>query len=295
MKKVELKGAIVALVTPFKNGKIDYEAFKKHIDFVIENGVSGVVPCGTTGESATLDYEEHEKLIEVSVEHVNKRVPVIAGTGSNSTKEAIKLSKFAEKAGADALLLITPYYNRPSQKGLIEHFKAVAEEVEIPLIMYNVPSRTGVNMLPETVARLSEIKNIKGIKEASGNISQISEIIRLCGDDFVVLSGDDALTFPVMALGGKGVISVTANIVPSRVSELTESLLKMDYERARKIHFELSELTGAMFIEVNPVPVKTALFLMKRMSGELRLPLAEMSEENLKKLKAVLKKYNLIQ
>lgn len=294
MGKLEIKGTIPALVTPFKDGEVDFSAFKNHIDFVIEGGVNGVVPCGTTGESATLDEKEHREVIEKTVEYVNSRVPVIAGTGSNSTKEAVNLSRFAEKAGADALLVITPYYNKPSQQGLINHFKTVADSVNLPIIMYNVPSRTGVNLNADTVCTLSEIKNIVGIKEASGNMVQISEIIKNCPDDFVVLSGDDFLTFPILTLGGKGVISVTANVYPSRLVRMVNSALNGEMEEARKIHFELSELSRAMFLEVNPVPVKTALSLMGKISPELRPPLAPLSEGNLEKLKTVLKKYKLI-
>ncbi len=289
-----IKGSIVAIVTPFKNGKIDEKALRRLIEFQIKNGTDGIVPCGTTGESATLSYEEHERVVELTVEAVNKRVPVIAGTGSNSTKEAIELTKHAEKAGADAALLITPYYNKPTQEGLFQHFKAVSEEVSIPLIVYNVPSRTGVNMLPETVARLSELKNIAGIKEATGDLKQVSQVIKLCRDDFVVLSGDDFVTLPMLAVGAKGVISVTSNIIPSDVAQMIDAFFAGDYKKAVELHFKMWDINVAMFLETNPIPVKTALALMGMITPEMRLPLAPMAEANLKKLKNALINYKLI-
>ncbi len=288
------EGAIPALVTPFKNGEIDIPSFKRHIDWVIDNGVSAVVPCGTTGESATLSHEEHQRLIEITVDHVAGRVPVIAGTGSNSTREAVHLTRFAEKVGANGALVITPYYNKPTQKGLIEHFKAVSESVNIPIILYNVPGRTGVNMLPETVAKVAEFKNIVGIKEASGNLAQISEIIRLCDPSFAVISGDDGLTYSILTLGGKGVISVTANILPDKVSMMVKSALDGDWETARRIHFDLAEINKSLFIETNPIPVKTALQIMGRMNAEFRLPLTPMSEENRARLKKTLERYGVV-
>lgn len=289
-----IKGSIVAIVTPFKNGKIDEKALRRLIEFQIKNGTDGIVPCGTTGESATLSYEEHERVIELTVEAVNKRVSVIAGTGSNSTREAIELTKHAEKAGADAALLITPYYNKPTQEGLFQHFKAVSEEVSIPLIVYNVPSRTGVNMLPETVARLSELKNIVGIKEATGDLKQVSQIIKLCRNDFYVLSGDDFVTLPMLAVGAKGVISVTSNIIPSDVAQMIDAFFAGDYKRAVELHFKMWDINVAMFLETNPIPVKTALALMGMITPEMRLPLAPMAEANLKKLKKALINYKLI-
>lgn len=289
-----IKGAIVAIVTPFKNGMLDEKALRKLIEFQIKNGTDGIVPCGTTGESATLSYEEHKRVIELTVETVNKRIPVIAGTGSNSTKEAIELTKHAEKAGADAALLITPYYNKPTQEGLYQHFKSVSEEVSIPLILYNVPSRTGLNMLPETVARLSELKNIAGIKEASGDLKQVSQIIRLCRNDFVVLSGDDFVTLPMLSVGAKGVISVTSNVIPDDVAQMMDAFFAGDYKKTRDLHFKMWDINVAMFLETNPIPVKTALALMGMISPEMRLPLAPMSESNLKRLKETLIKYKLI-
>lgn len=289
-----IKGSIVAIVTPFKNGKIDEKALRKLIEFQIKNGTDGIVPCGTTGESATLSYEEHERVIELTVEAVNKKISVIAGTGSNSTKEAIELTRHAEKAGADAALLITPYYNKPTQEGLFQHFKAVSEEVSIPLIVYNVPSRTGVNMLPETVARLHELKNIAGIKEATGDLKQVSHIIKLCRNDFVVLSGDDFVTLPMLAVGAKGVISVTSNVIPSDVAQMIDAFFAGDYKKAAERHFKMWDINIAMFLETNPIPVKTALAMMGMITPEMRLPLAPMAEMNLKKLKNALINYKLI-
>ena len=288
------KGSMVAIITPFKDNNFDEESFSKLIEFHIENGTDAIIPCGTTGESATLTFEEHERVIAFCVERVNKRIPVIAGTGSNNTKEAVKLTKYAMKAGADGALLITPYYNKPTQEGLYQHYKKIAEEVDIPLILYNVPSRTGLNMLPEVVARLSEIKNIVGIKEASGSINQGSDIISMCRDDFSVISGEDSILFPLLALGGKGVISVTANIVPDKVAALYDSFVSGDIDKARTLHYQLQTLNKAVFIETNPIPIKTALYLMKKISLEFRLPLLTLSKENFLRLKKVLEDYNLI-
>jgi 4-hydroxy-tetrahydrodipicolinate synthase len=288
------KGAMVAIVTPFKNGKVDEKAFGDLIEFQIANGTDGIVPCGTTGESATLSYEEHDRVIEFTVEAVNRRVPVIAGTGSNSTEEAIMLTKHAKAAKADAALLITPYYNKPTQEGLYLHYKKIAEDVDIPLVPYNVPGRTGVNMLPQTVARLSEIKNIVAIKEATGSLQQISEIIKLCGDRIAILSGDDFTALPTYAVGGKGVISVTANIIPKDMSAMWDAFEKGDLEEANRLHYKTFNLHGLMFCETNPIPVKTALSLMGKCSAELRLPLCPMSDANLEKLKKGLKEYGLI-
>ncbi|MDY6861646.1 MAG: 4-hydroxy-tetrahydrodipicolinate synthase [Thermodesulfobacteriota bacterium] len=288
------KGSMVAIVTPFKNNGFDEDSFSKLIEFHIEKGTYAIVPCGTTGESATLSFEEHERIIEFCVEKVNKRVPVIAGTGSNCTNEAVKLTKYAAKAGADGALLITPYYNKPTQEGLYQHYKKIAEEVDIPLILYNVPSRTGLNMLPQTVARLSEIQNIVGIKEASGSIEQAGDIIRMCKDDFCVLSGDDSIFFPILAIGGKGVISVTANIVPDRIANIYDSFISGDIDKARAIHYQLQPLHKAVFIETNPIPIKTALYLMGKVPLEFRLPLLTLSKENFLHLKKVLKEYSLI-
>ncbi len=289
------EGSLVAIVTPFKNGKVDEQAFRGLLQFHIENGTQGIVPCGTTGESATLTNEEHHQVISIAVEVCKDKIPVLAGTGSNSTREAVEMTQFAQQAGADGALLITPYYNKPSQQGLYEHFMAVAKGTDLPIILYNVPSRTSVNMLPETVARLNkDHKNIIGIKEASGSLGQISEVIDRCGEDFVLLSGDDGLLWPILAVGGKGVISVSANLVPAKMALMCDRAAHRDMDGAAALHYELMVLNEAMFIETNPVPVKTALALMGKMSGELRAPLAHMSEDHVEELKTVLKQYALI-
>ena len=288
------KGSMVAIVTPFKNGKVDEKALGDLIEFQILNGTDGIVPCGTTGESATLSYEEHNRVIEFTIEAVKKRVPVIAGTGSNSTDEAIMLTRHAKKAKADAALLITPYYNKPTQEGLYRHYKKIAEDVDIPLVLYNVPGRTGVNILPQTVARLSEIKNIVAIKEATGSLQQISETIQLCGERIAILSGDDFTALPTYAVGGKGVISVTANIIPKDMSAMWDAFEKGDLKEANRLHYKTFNLHGLMFCETNPIPVKTALSLMGKCTAEFRLPLCPMSDANLEKLKKGLKEYGLI-
>ncbi|MBI5286843.1 MAG: 4-hydroxy-tetrahydrodipicolinate synthase [Deltaproteobacteria bacterium] len=288
------KGSMTAIVTPFRDGKVDEKAFRELIEFQIKNGTDAIVPCGTTGESATLTYEEHNRVVELTIEAVNKRVPVIAGTGSNSTAETIMLTKHAEKAGADAALLITPYYNKPTQEGLYQHYRAVAEKVKRPLLLYNVPGRTGVNMLPETVARLSGLKNIVGIKEATANLQQISDIIELCGKDFAILSGDDFTTLPILAIGGHGVISVTSNIVPRDVADMYDAFAAEDMKRAMTLHYKLQPLHRAMFLETNPIPVKTALAMMGMIAEEFRLPLVRMGEKNREKLQKTLMDYRLI-
>jgi 4-hydroxy-tetrahydrodipicolinate synthase len=289
------KGSIVAIVTPFtRDGEIDEESLRQLVEFQIENGTDGIVPCGTTGEASTLDYEEHDKVIEIVVHQAKKRVPVIAGTGSNCTKEAIEITEHAKKVGADGALLVTPYYNKPSQEGLYRHYKTVAEAVALPQVLYNVPGRTGINMLPQTVARLAEIPNIVAIKEAAGSIQQASELLSLCGDRINVLSGDDFVTFPLLACGGSGVISVTANIMPKEIAALIDVFDAGNLEEARRLHLGLLKINNAMFIETNPVPVKTALGLMGKCSGEVRLPLAPMSEANTEKLAGVMREYKLI-
>jgi len=290
------KGSIVAIVTPFnKDGKIDEKKLRELIEFHIKNRTSGIVPCGTTGESATLSFEEHNRVIEITVEQVKKRIPVIAGTGSNSTQEAIILTKHAEKVGVDASLQVLTYYNKPTQKSLYLHFKAIANSVKIPIILYNIPSRTGVNIEPETVLKLAkDCKNIVGIKEASGNLEQMARIKALCGQDFDLLSGDDSLTLPILAIGGVGVISVVANIIPSDVSEMVSEFLKANLKKAQQIFYKLLPLVKAMFLETNPIPVKTAMGLLGLCEPELRLPLCPMSEENLEKLKKALKDYGLL-
>lgn len=287
------KGAFTALVTPFKDGEVDEAALRRLIEFQVRNAINGLVPCGTTGESATLTYEEHDRVIELTIEAAGKRVPVVAGTGSNSTAETVMLTKHAQKAGADAALLITPYYNKPTQQGLFEHYKKVASEVSIPLILYNVPGRTGVNMLPETVARLSEIKNIVGVKEATGDLKQVSDVIEFSREGFIVLSGDDFTTLPLMSVGGHGVISVTSNIAPKEVSDMVRFFNSGDVAGARRLHYRLEPLHRAMFIETNPVPVKTALALMGMMEEEFRLPLVRMGEANRAALAGVLESHGI--
>ena len=290
-----IHGSLVAIVTPFKNGKIDEDAFKKLIEFQIENGTHGIVPCGTTGESPTLSHEEHEYVIELTVKAVKKRVPVVAGTGSNSTKEAIRLTRFAEQIGADAALLVVPYYNKPTQEGLYLHFKQIASQVRIPLILYNIPGRSGVNLNPETILRLAkDCKNIIGVKEASGSLTQASKILYLCGRDFLLYSGEDALNFPLLAIGARGFITVTANVAPRDVADLYELYIKGDIDKARDLHYRLLPLNDALFIETNPIPVKAALSMMDKIAYEYRYPLCQMSENNYLELKKALTDYGII-
>ena len=285
---------MVALVTPFKDGRVDESALGSLIQFQIESGTSAIVPCGTTGESATLSHEEHDRVIELTVQAVNGRVPVIAGSGSNSTEEAIRLTHHAKSVGADGALLICPYYNKPTQEGLYLHFKAIAEAVDIPLVLYNIPSRTGINLLPPTVARLTELKTVVAIKESSGSLQQVSEVIRLCGDRLAVISGDDALTLPIIAVGGRGVISVAANIVPRECAQMVQASLKGDGDGARRLHHHLSPLFETLFVETNPTPVKFALELMGRCSAEVRLPLSAISEPSREKVEKTLRHYGLL-
>ncbi|NPA53218.1 MAG: 4-hydroxy-tetrahydrodipicolinate synthase [Aquificae bacterium] len=290
------KGSLVALITPFKDGSIDRNSLKRLIDFHVENGTDAIVVAGTTGESATLTFSEHEELINLAVEYANKRIPIVAGTGANATHEAIALTKAAEKAGADGSLQIVPYYNKPTQEGIYQHFKAIAEETNLPLILYNIPSRTGVDMLPETFARLfADFPNVIGLKEATGKVDRVSEIISLTNPDVVILSGDDALTLPMIAVGAKGVISVANNLVPKDIAEMCRLALDGKIEEARKIHDKYWKLFKVLFIETNPIPVKTAAYLMKLIDDlEMRLPLYYMKPENEEKLKSVLKEYNLL-
>src|SRR5271156_4813954 len=247
-------GALSALITPFRDGEVDEKAFRDLIEWQIQAGVDGVVPCGSTGESATLSHDEHEKVIEIAVNQARRRVPVVAGTGSNATAEAIRLTAFAREVGADGALLISPYYNKPTQEGIFKHYKMIAQSVDLPLIIYNIPGRTGSNIMPDTVARLCEIRNIVGVKEASGSMDQVSDIHRLCGDRLTILSGDDSLTLPLMALGAKGVISVITNIMPREMRELVAAALEGNYTRAREVHYQMLSLMRALFIETNPIP-----------------------------------------
>jgi 4-hydroxy-tetrahydrodipicolinate synthase len=288
------RGAIVAIVTPFKNGKVDEAALRKLVEFQIKNGTDGIVPCGTTGESSTLSHEEHDRVIEVVIDAAKKRVPVIAGTGSNSTAEAIRLTRHAYKAGADGALMVCPYYNRPTQEGLYQHYKAIAEAVPIPIIVYNIPGRTGVNINPDTLARLAKIKNIVGVKEASGSIKQMSDVIHLCGPKFDVLSGDDLFTLPLMAMGGHGVISVISNVAPADMAAMVDAFAAGDLKKARALHYKMTPLIDSLFVETNPTPVKAALAMMKKISYEVRLPLYKLSDANYEKLKKIVGSYGLM-
>lgn len=288
------QGSYVAIVTPFRNGKVDERALADLAEWQIAQGTDGIVPCGTTGESATLTHEEHVRVVSVAVEAAGKRVPVLAGTGSNSTEEAITLTRRAKEAGADGALLITPYYTKPTQEGLYRHFLAVAEAVDLPLVLYNVPGRTAVNLLPATVRRLAEHPRIVGIKEATANLDQISEVLERCGDGFALLSGDDMTLLPTLAVGGVGCISVTANVAPGRVAALIDAWNAGDRKEALRIHRSLQPLNRAMFLETNPIPVKTALEMMGRCADEMRLPLCPMGEANRQKLEAVMREQGLV-
>lgn len=290
------KGSMVAIVTPFKNNgtDVDEKKLKELVNFHIKNGTSAIVPCGTTGESATLSMKEHQQVIDVVIDAAKGKVKVIAGTGSNNTVEAIELTKHAKKSGADAVLIITPYYNKPTQEGIYRHFKALSDAVDIPIVAYNIASRTGINIEPKTMARISKIKNVVGVKEASGNLNQMSEIKMLCGEDFDLISGDDSLTLPLLAVGGCGIISVVANIIPKDVADMVAAFLGGNLEKARMLHYKMLPLVKAMFIETNPIPVKTAMGMMGMVEQTLRLPMCEMSEENKEKLKAALKDYRLL-
>ncbi|VVB87196.1 4-hydroxy-tetrahydrodipicolinate synthase [uncultured archaeon] len=290
-----IEGVLPALITPFtKDNRVDKDGLRQNIEFLIDGGVSGVVPCGTTGEAATLSIQEHEKVIEYAVEYSS--VPVVAGTGSNNTTEALELTKFAMDAGADAALLITPYYNKPNDNGMLMHFKTIAEAVDIPIIIYNVPSRTGINLKPELTAELAKLSNIVGIKEASGSLDQITRIIELTkGEAFNVLSGDDGLTLPILSIGGTGVISVVANVAPKLVVSMVEAFRSGNMKKAREIHVSLAPLIRAMFLETNPIPVKKAVELIGLPAGNLRLPLAPISPDNEKKLKKALNDLHLIE
>ena len=286
-------GCLVALVTPFEAGEVDYDKLQELVDWHLEQGTDGLVPCGTTGESPTLSFEEHERVITTVVERVGGRIPVIAGTGSNNTAEALRLTRFAKEAGADGALMITPYYNKPTQEGMYRHFRTVAQEVDIPIVLYNVPGRTGVNLAPETVARLAQLPHVVAVKEASGSLDQASGIVTRC--DITILSGDDSLTLPLMSVGAKGVISVVANIVPRDVKAMIEAYQGGHLERARRLHLKLFPLCRAMFLETNPIPVNTAMKMLGMTNGEVRLPLCEMSEANRALLRRALTDYGLLQ
>lgn len=287
-------GALTALITPFRDGAVDEPALRDLVEWQIQSGIDGLAPCGSTGESATLTHEEHERVVKITIEQARKRVPVIAGTGSNATAEAIRLTASARAMGADGALLISPYYNKPTQEGIFKHYKLIAASVDLPLVVYNIPGRTASNIAPETFARLSEIKNIVGVKEASGSMDQVSDILRLCGDRLAILSGDDALTLPIMALGGKGVISTASNVMPREMRELAAAALAGDFQRARVVHYRMLPLLRMLFIETNPIPLKCALALMGKCANELRLPLVPMTAAASEKLKAAMKELQLL-
>jgi 4-hydroxy-tetrahydrodipicolinate synthase len=294
MDRKKFHGAFTALITPFTANGIDEKAYKKLIDWQIAQGIHGLVPCGTTGESPTLSEKEHAHVIELCVQAVAKRVPVIAGAGSNSTSEAVHMTQHAAKAGADAVLVVTPYYNKPTNKGIYLHYKAVSESADIPIILYNIAGRTGKNIEPDLMAKLAGIKNIIGVKEASGNLEQMKKIRELCPKEFLLISGDDALTLPILSLGGVGIISVASNIVPKDVADLVNLYNKGDKAKAQALDRQLQPLIEALFVETNPIPVKTAASLMGLCHAGLRLPMCEMEEANLAKLKQALSSYGLL-
>ena len=288
-------GSFVALITPFKNGKVDEKRLAELIEWQIRSGTHGIFPCGTTGESATLSHEEHTQVVKLVVDIVKKRVPVVAGSGSNSTAEAIRLTREAQEVGADGVVMISPYYNRPTQEGIYQHYRAVAQAVPgFPIVFYNIPGRTGSNIEPSTMARLAEIDNIVGVKEAAGSIDQVLNIITACGDKLAIFSGEDSLTFSMMSLGGKGVLSTVANVAPREMADLANAGLAKQWDRAAQMQLKLIPLIRALFLETNPIPAKTALALMGKCELELRLPLVPMAEANLAKLKTVLKEYGLM-
>ena len=288
-------GSFVALITPFKNGKVDEKRLAELIEWQIRSGTHGIFPCGTTGESATLSHEEHTQVVKLVVDIVKKRVPVVAGSGSNSTAEAIRLTREAQEVGADGVVMISPYYNRPTQEGIYQHYRAVAQAVPgFPIIFYNIPGRTGSNIEPSTMARLAEIDNIVGVKEAAGSIDQVLNIITACGDKLAIFSGEDSLTFSMMSLGGKGVLSTVANVAPREMADLANAGLAKQWDRAAQMQLKLIPLIRALFLETNPIPAKTALALMGKCELEIRLPLVPMAEANLAKLKTVLKEYGFI-
>jgi 4-hydroxy-tetrahydrodipicolinate synthase len=289
------RGAFSALITPFRDGAIDERALRELVEWQIQSGIDGLVPCGSTGESATLTHAEHEQVIKLVVDQTRQRVPVIAGTGSNSTAEAIRLTSFAREAGADGALLISPYYNKPTQDGIFKHYKMIGASVDLPLIVYNIPGRTGSNIMPETFARMcGEIRQVVGVKEASGSMDQCSDILKLCGERLTMLSGDDSLTLPLMAMGASGVISVITNVLPREMHELAAAALADDFARARALHLRMLPLMRALFIETNPIPVKQACALMGKCSNEMRMPLVPMTASAADRLQSVMKELRLI-
>jgi len=289
------QGSFVAMVTPFRNGKVDEAKLRELVELHVTHGTDGLIPCGTTGESPTLNHDEHHRVVEIVSEAARGRIRVIAGTGSNSTAEAIDMTKHAERAGAAGALVVNPYYNKPTQEGLYRHFRAVAESVAIPVLLYNIQSRTAINVETDTLSRLArDVKNIVGVKEASGSLDQMSQVIAACGPDFSVLSGDDNITLPLLAIGGSGVVSVIANIVPRETAELVHAALDGDWKRARELHYRLFPLARAAFLETNPIPIKEAMAMAGMLEPEFRLPMCRMSDANREKLRAILKPYGLI-
>jgi 4-hydroxy-tetrahydrodipicolinate synthase len=288
------EGTYTALVTPFQNGEVDYDALAKLIERQVQGGVDGLVPCGSTGESATLSHDEHERVIAFTIEKARGRVKVIAGTGSNSTRESIRLTRFAKDHGASGALLIAPYYNKPTQDGIYAHYAAVAESGQLPLVLYNIPGRSAINIAPETTAKLSTLENIVAIKEASGSLDQVSRTVELCGSNLTVLAGDDSLTLPIMAVGGRGVIAVISNLWPEKLCSLVKSANAGDFATARKVHYEMMPVMRAMGLETNPIPVKAALALLGHVKDELRLPLTQLTESNREVLRGVLKSAGLL-
>jgi 4-hydroxy-tetrahydrodipicolinate synthase len=289
------QGSFVAMVTPFRNGKVDEAKLRELVELHVANGTDGLIPCGTTGESPSLDHDEHRRVVETVVEAARGRIRVVAGTGSNSTAEAIDLTKHAERAGAAGALVVNPYYNKPTQEGLYRHFRAVAESVAIPVLVYNIQSRTAVNVETDTMARLArDVRNIVGVKEASGSLDQMSQVIAACGPDFSVLSGDDNITLPLLAIGGSGVVSVIANIVPRETADMVHAALDGDWKRARDLHYRLFPLARAAFLETNPIPIKEAMAMAGMIEPEFRLPMCRMSDANREKLRAILKSYSLV-
>ena len=293
--RATFQGSIVAMVTPFRNGKIDEPKVKELVELHVKSGTDAIVPCGTTGESPTLSHDEHRQMVELTVAAAAGRIPVIAGTGSNSTSEAIDLTKHAERAGVQGALVVNPYYNKPTQEGLYRHFRAVAEASTLPILVYNIQGRTAVNIETDTMARLArDCQNIVGVKEASGSLDQMSQVILACGPDFSVLSGDDNITLPLLVIGGRGVISVIANIVPRETSEMVHAALDGDWKRARELHYKLFPLARAAFLETNPIPIKEAMAMVGMLEPEFRLPMCRMGEANRQKLRAILESYGLV-
>jgi 4-hydroxy-tetrahydrodipicolinate synthase len=292
---MRFQGSIVALITPFRNGQVDEPKLRELVEFHVTQGTDGIVPCGTTGEDPGLSHAEHERVVEVIVETAAGRLPVIAGTGSNSTAHTVDLSRHAERAGAAAALVVSPYYNKPTQEGLYRHFRTVAEAITLPVFVYNIQSRTAVNVETDTLARLHrDCQNVVGVKEASGSLDQMSQVMGACGPDFIMLSGDDNLTLPLMSVGGRGVISVIANIVPREVADLTHAALDDDWKRARELHYRLYPLAKAAFLETNPIPIKEAMAMAGMIEPEFRLPMCRMGEANRERLRAILKPYGLV-